>query len=208
MTGTSPKFARSIFINCPFDQQYQAMFLAIVYGVQDAGFIPRCAREAYDSGDVRISKITRIIGECQLSIHDISRTDLDPVHGLPRFNMPLELGIDLGCRAFGLGKLRSKKCLIFDSEAYRYQKFISDIAGQDPTAHDGDPKVAIAKISNWLRTDTSFTPIPGGRLLNQRCEQFTIDLPRLCAQIKVEVDELLFADYTRLVYEWLKANPI
>jgi hypothetical protein len=65
------------------------------------GFRPRCARETGDSGEVRLAKIERLMQECQFEIHDISAVELDPVHQLPGFNIPLELGIFSGCKRFG-----------------------------------------------------------------------------------------------------------
>ena len=52
--------------------------------------------------------------------------------------MPLELGLFLGAKRFGRGEQKSKTCLILDVERYRYQKFISDISGQDIAAHCGE----------------------------------------------------------------------
>ncbi len=43
--------------------------------------------EIDDSAQVRIDKIVRIIEECKYAIHDLSRTDPDPEHNLPRFNI-------------------------------------------------------------------------------------------------------------------------
>ena len=54
--------------------------------------------------------------------------------------MPLEQGIFLGAKRFGGTKQRDKRLLIFDIEAYRYQKFISDLAGIDIHAHQGRPE--------------------------------------------------------------------
>jgi hypothetical protein len=118
-----------VFINCPFDAQYQDLFEAITFAVFDCGFRPRCAREADDGSQVRITKIFDIIESCKFGIHDLSRTETDPQSNLPRFNMPLELGIFLGSKRFGRGRQRQKICLILDREQFRYQKFISDIAG-------------------------------------------------------------------------------
>ena len=115
------KFEENVFINCPFDEAYRPFFDAVVFTVHDAGFVARCALEASDSAEFRLQKIMKIIAECRYGIHDISRTELDPAHGLPRFNMPLELGIDLGCRAFGTAGQRQKKLLILDGQPYRYQ---------------------------------------------------------------------------------------
>ena len=100
----SPKTTDNVFINCPFDTDYKALFYAIVFTVHDCGFVARCALEEGDASQVRIDKIYSIIAECRYGIHDISRTELDENFGLPRFNMPLELGIFLGAKKFGTGE--------------------------------------------------------------------------------------------------------
>jgi hypothetical protein len=152
----------SVFINCPFDEAYQPLFRASVFAVFDCGFIPRCSLEVYDSGQVRIDRIAKIIAECRFGIHDISRTELDPAHGLPRFNMPLELGMFLGAQRFGSGRQKQKNCLVLDIERYRYQKFVSDIAGQDISAHDATAAILIARIRDWLRAASGVRKLPGG----------------------------------------------
>jgi hypothetical protein len=91
-------YDRSVFINCPFDDRYRPLFHAIIFAVHDCGFLARCALELEDSGEERIRKIKRIIRECQYGVHDISRVQLDSGTGLPRFNMPLELGLFLGAQ--------------------------------------------------------------------------------------------------------------
>src|SRR6266404_5075471 len=89
----------SVFINCPFDKQYQPIFDAIVFCVVACGFEPRCTLELTDAGEVRIENIYRLIAQCNHSIHDISRTEVKgQPYKLPRFNMPLELGIFLGAK--------------------------------------------------------------------------------------------------------------
>src|SRR5947207_9896562 len=91
----------SVFINCPFDKQYQPIFDAIVFCIAACGFVPRCTLELTDAGEVRIENIYRLIAQCNHSIHDISRTEVeDQPYRLPRFNMPLELGIFLGAKRF------------------------------------------------------------------------------------------------------------
>src|ERR1700741_757299 len=141
-----------VFINCPFDPEYEAIFQALVFSVHDCGFLARCAREVDDSGEVRIAKINRINRECQEGFHDISRTELDKTHQLPRFNMPLELGLFLGAKEFGTGRQKRKRTLILDTDRHRYQKFCSDIAGQDIKAHEGSVEKAIRAVRNWLAT--------------------------------------------------------
>src|SRR5947208_16908333 len=100
MDGAIDDYGRNVFINCPFDDSYKHLFDAAVFAVQAAGFYPRCALEARNSGQNRLYKIMDIISECRFGIHDISRTELTRGN-LPRFNMPLELGLDLGCWRYG-----------------------------------------------------------------------------------------------------------
>ncbi len=100
---TRPKLsrARSVFINCPFDSEYRPLFRAACFALMSCGYKPICALDFSDSGLVRFTEIIGMIAACGLSIHDISRVELDRHSGLPRFNMPLELGADLGLRIAG-----------------------------------------------------------------------------------------------------------
>ena len=151
-----------VFINCPFDPGYRAILDGIVFAICNLGFVARCALEDDDGGEIRLSKIERIIEACKFGIHDLSAVALDPVIDLPRFNMPLELGLFLGCKRFGANAQQKKKCLILDSDRYRYRNFISDIAGQDIHTHGGQPREAIIEVRNWLAGASGRRLLPGG----------------------------------------------
>jgi|SRR5215213_2617712 len=199
-------YEESVFLNCPFDSDYQRLFRALVFVIQDCGFTPRCALEADDGSEVRIGKIQRIIEESRYGVHDISRTELDTDSGLPRFNVPLELGIFLGAKYFGEARQRSKACIIFDRDRYRYQRFCSDIAGQDIRAHNCDERELIRGVRDALRTWRPDQAIPGGRTLFARYLAFTEAIPDLAAQLRLDPDELVFYDLTALVSTWVAAN--
>ena len=175
----------------------------MVFTVIDCGFAPRCSLEIDDGSEVRIDKIARIIGECRLGVHDLSRTEQDPTTGLPRFNMPLELGLFLGAKRFGGDAHVSKNCLILDLERYRYQKFISDLAGQDIRAHGGKVGPLISAVRDWLRTTSGRKDIPGGTDISGRFSIFLRDLPGLCARIALDETEMTFADYYAIAATWL-----
>jgi hypothetical protein len=197
---------RDVFINCPFSADYSENFRATVFAVVRSGFTPRCARESDDGGEVRIDKICRIIAESRYGVHDISKTDPDPKSGLPRFNMPLELGLFLGARKFG-GRIHlRKKALILDREPYRYQAFISDIAGQDIHAHGGDFRRLIEEVATWLRDEARDPDVPGGRAIASEFERFRADLPAIAAAKRLEPDELTFKDLTAIAAEWILAD--
>jgi hypothetical protein len=190
-----PRKRRSVFINCPFDGAYLPFFHAIIFTVTRCGFSPRCALEIIDSGGTRISKIEKLIEECPLGIHDISRTELDRASNLPRFNMPLELGLFLGAKRYGEGAQKRKRCLVLDSEPYRYQKFMSDIAGQDIEAHGGDIDTLIAKVRNFLNSTVRSAPLPSGAMVRADYDAFNAALPEICGRLKVDAAALDYRDF-------------
>jgi len=200
------EYEKSVFINCPFDTQYKPLFEAIVFAILDCDLRPRCALEVADASEVRIEKIFKIIGDCKYGIHDISRTEVTAASGLPRFNMPLELGMFLAAKRFGTGRQRRKACLILDSAPYRYQQSVSDIAGQDIQVHSNSVKDAISVIRNWLRNVTNSKVLPGGSEIYRRFQLFEHDLPALCKELRVQRDELIFDDSASIMYDWLKDN--
>src|ERR1700704_4098519 len=108
------EYRLQVFINCPFDREYRELFYAIVFAVKDCGYNARSALEISDAGEARLAKILKLISECGIGIHDISRTELDRRSKLPRFNMPLELGMFLGAKEYGDQKQRDKICLVLD----------------------------------------------------------------------------------------------
>ncbi|HYC92067.1 MAG TPA: hypothetical protein VEO54_22835 [Thermoanaerobaculia bacterium] len=196
---------RHVFINCPFDRAYRPLLRALLFAIYDCGFRARSALEVEDSGEVRVQKIIRIIGESPLGIHDISRVELDPSSNLPRFNMPLELGLFMGARAYGGADQQAKRALILDSDPYRYQKFCSDIAGQDIQAHGNKPYVAVELVRNWLSTPP--TVIPSGSVIAKRYRTFRSTLTEGCAKLQLNPRRLTFSDEVTLVVGWLQENP-
>ena len=199
-------YEESIFLNCPFDLEYRPIFQALVFVVHECGYFARCALEVEDSGQVRIQKIEQIIAECRFGVHDISRTKPDPENQLPRFNMPLELGLFLGAKRYGDARQQTKSCKILDTERFRFQKFCSDIAGQDISAHGGDPEKAVKAVRDWLRSSRPDILIPSGSKIVERYRQFQDDLPMLCETFRLDVEELTFIDLQNIVVEWLRAN--
>jgi len=203
---TSKAYSSNVFINCPFDDDYLEIRNALIFAIFDCGFVPRCALEEDDCGAVRFEKIKKIILESKFGIHDISRTQTDKKTKLPRFNMPLELGVFIGATRFGNKQQSMKKTLILDCEEHRYQSFISDIAGQDIRSHFNKPEEAIKHVRNWLNAASERKIIPGGKQILKRYKDFKSDLPEMCKLIPIGVEELTYNDYTNFISEWLKEN--
>ena len=203
-------YERNVFINCPFDDEYQPLFYAIVFTVNDLRFQAKCAKDESNAGKSRIEKIQDLIAECKYSIHDLSRVDLDPVNNLPRFNMPFELGLDLGCGRYGNSYQQKKVVLVLDTEQYRYQKYISDLAGCDAVAHHDSEEEVIDHVRNWLRLalDPDSVKTPSGSLIYLRYRQFQLELPSICSKVNWNINKLPFSDFCWSVADWVARNPI
>lgn len=206
---TSAAYGKSVFINCSFDTRFKPLFRAIVFTVIHCSYIPRSALEHSDGGEPRIQKIERLIGDCRFGIHDISRVELDRTTGLPRFNMPFELGLFLGARRHGVRKQRDKICLILDKERYRYQKFLSDISGQDIYDHGSRPARLIEKVRDWLsnHNGTATGPLPGGETIARNYDSYRRAIPDLAEGFELSPQKLTYSDELFLMREWRDSLP-
>ncbi len=201
---------RSVFINCPFDQNYRELFEAVLFAIAACGYKARCALEEDDSGSIRFDKLCRLISESQRSIHDLSRVEVG-YNDLPRFNMPFELGLAIGAKQFGGVRHRNKTSLIMVREPYLLPAYLSDLGGNDPKAHGGSPGKVIGIVRKYLGSRPNQAPLPGQQNLLDRFEQFQTDLPRLGAALHIRHTELNalenYADYCWFLAEFLKQNP-
>jgi hypothetical protein len=158
-------FETSIFINCPFDVDYETILQVILFTVTFLGFCPRLATESNNSGDVRLDKIRGLIESSLFSIHDLSRCQAKKKGEHYRLNMPFELGIDYGCRQYyGHGR-ENKRILILEERPYRYQAAISDLAGCDIQTHEADFQKAVRKVRNWLVSEAHIEAAGATRIL-------------------------------------------
>ncbi len=199
-------YSGNVFVNCPFDEEYLPILNAIIFAIFDCGFIPRSALEEDDGGITRFDKIKHLISISKFGIHDISRTELDEGTDLPRFNMPLELGVFVGAKRFGNTHQAKKNTLILDKEQYRYQMFMSDIAGQDIRSHENEPAQVISIIRNWLNSASDGITIQGGAAINERYERFLVALPEICGEVQLVVEEVTYVDYCNLASGWLRTR--
>lgn len=167
MSSPTDALNDSVFINCLFDEDFLEVFRAIVFAVKACGFQPRTAQDTSDSGQSRIQKITDLIVACDRGIHDISAVNLDAATSMPRFNMPLELGISLGIKWKGSKRQHRKRILVLDEKKHQYDMSTSDISGQDLSAHGLKPERAIGCVRDWLAQDRdpALPPLAGGTAL-------------------------------------------
>lgn len=157
-------FERSIFINCPFDEEYAPILQAVAFCVILLGYHPRLAPENADNAANRLDRIIDLIGQSKYGIHDLTRCKSSAEGEYARLNMPFELGIDHGFRRAGQGPLADKVILILESTRYDYQKALSDIAGWDIQVHNGDFQKAVRRVRDWLVDKAGADPIGSARI--------------------------------------------
>lgn len=193
----------SVFINCPFTDDYRELFHSIIFTVLSCGFRPRTAMEAGDAGDIRLDKIIRLIAESPYSIHDLSAVKLDKKNRLPRFNMPFELGLVIGCKKVAGPKFARRPILVMERASYTTQKCLSDIAGQDLKAHSGSVTRIINIVRTWLLQQSRRENIPGHVRIQSAFTAFYEVLPDLCDAAELDAPDISYSDFVSLAQQWL-----
>lgn len=144
------EFGRSVFVNCPFDEQYAPLLEAALFCIVYLGFVPRLANERLDGGENRHDKIVDLIKSCKYSIHDLSRSRAKAAGEVFRMNMPYEYGVDVGLRRSGAEPFDQKKFLIFEEKRFDLKPALSDIAGQDVESHEGNFQEIIRHVRDFF----------------------------------------------------------
>jgi len=200
-----PSYNRSVFMNCPFDAEYRPLFRALVFTLEACGFAARCALEVDDASETRAEKLIRIIKQSRYGIHDISRTELN-TDQLPRFNMPFEFGLFLGLKHSDSPRQRKKSVLVLDREPYRYQKFLSDISGQDIRSHSSATSELIRQVRHWIQSQSNVNVVGAAQLIADY-DRFSSLIPKLLAKLgKTESDLDNYRDFHQLVSNWVDLN--
>ena len=179
----------NVFVNVPFDDDYAALFDALIFVLYACGYRARCALEESDSGDIRLDKLVQLMRISPRSVHDLSRIDLGK-NDLPRFNMPFELGMAIGARRFGGPRHRSDRIKIMVTQPYKLPAYLSDLGGNDPDAHNSDPAELIRIVRNFLDISPAGGPLPGPAKLIDTFEAFKAALPELAGRIEHQPQEI------------------
>ncbi|CAN7581405.1 hypothetical protein [Caulobacter sp. LjRoot300] len=177
----------------------------MVFTIVLSGYYPRCALDSTDGAEVRIDKIARMIGECDWGIHDLSRVEVER-GALPRFNMPMELGLHLGARLLGEPRHRRKRALILDADRHRYDAALSDISGQDIESHGNDPDEAIRCVRDWLSDHRArdAPPLPGAGAMREDYRLFNAELATLLSPRRLDPGTLTHSDFVYAIHAWVQ----
>jgi hypothetical protein len=149
-----PEQWQTVFLNIPYDRQFESTYLAYVTALSAMGFLPRATLGI--AGHRRLDRIASLIESCPYSIHDLSRVQLDrnPPR-TPRFNMPFELGLAV---AWARANKRHR-WFVFESVNRRLAKSMSDLDGADPYIHDGTVRGVMREVCNaFVRPEQPTVP--------------------------------------------------
>jgi hypothetical protein len=195
-----------VFINCPFDREYQTLLRYMIFTLLYLDQEPSIALGDSDCATKRIDKIERLISESDFSIHDLSRIKAKKKSEYARLNMPFELGIDYG---ISFSKNKSKKYLILENEKYSYQKGLSDYSGFYIYAHHNDPDKLVKILRDWFvnnRIVNRSTPGANKIYLDYfDCWGFIFDSLIQKGYSEKETDDIPINEYIDITKEWKKS---
>ncbi len=200
---------KKIFINCPYDKDYESLLYIMIYTTLRFNHEPVFAFSESDEGDTRIEKIVNLINETEIGFHDISRCECIEVGEHYRLNMPFELGIDYGNRVF---KNEKNSIVILESSSYRHHKTISDLSGIDVLAHNNEPEKLVKVLRDWFvkkyNLNNVVSPIS---IAYEYYDGFNVWLYEKLVPLDYSeanfMDELSNYDYIQYVKEYFKVYP-
>ncbi|MGH9782411.1 MAG: hypothetical protein ACRD33_11405, partial [Candidatus Acidiferrales bacterium] len=124
---------------------FENLCLAYIAGVSAFGLKPRAALEIPTSTR-RLERILNLIQQCEYSIHDLSRVQLDrTAPRTPRFNMPFELGLTVALEKVAI---QGHSWIVCESMRFRLTKSLTDLDGTDPYIHDGTVRGLFRELGN------------------------------------------------------------
>ena len=187
--------------------EYRSLKRPLLFTIIYCGFNPCISSQKNDSAESRLKKIKNLIKNSKYSIHDLSRMEASKKGDLARFNMPFELGIDTGCKAFGKNWHSKKQFLIFDEKQYRYQKAISDMAGCDINHHSKDAEQLIIKTRSWFFNKVGRKQLKNGQYIWELYNEFITHLEDSCTKNHTPtLDQLADDEYIKYATKWISVR--
>lgn len=165
-----------VFLNYPFDEEFEQSARAIHFAVAAAGFVPVCARDLTSPDRPRLEILVDAIVNCRYSVHDLSRGRGEGDGNFARMNMPIEMGMAL---FHALQTQRAEhRCAFLVPQAHDYQRFASDLAGLDPRQYDDDTSL-VGTTYEWLRDVSPLANREATIRVGEKYEEFKTSIGRI-----------------------------
>ena len=142
VVGTRPA---DVFLNIPYDDKFERLYLAYIAGISAFGLVPRATLEIPTSTR-RLDRILKLLHKCEFALHDLSRVEIDRTPpSTPRFNMPFELGLSVAWAHISSSR---HSWFVLESRNYRLAKSLSDLNGTDVHIHNGKISGVFSALAN------------------------------------------------------------
>ncbi|MHB8502761.1 MAG: hypothetical protein ACYDCG_09530 [Candidatus Acidiferrales bacterium] len=171
-----------VFLNLPYDSKFENLYLSYICAIYAFGMVPRVTLEI-PGGARRLDRIFGLIQGCGISVHDLSRVELDRKKPrTPRFNMPFELGLAVGWEKIGGGR---HVWFVMEAKDYRLEKSLSDLKGTDPYIHGGTIEGVFREIGNAFVRQGMQPTVPQMRSIYRHVENGVPAILRRCGAASV-----------------------
>lgn len=134
------------FLNIPFDQRYESLYLAFIAGLSGFGLVPQAVLQVLGS-QRRLDRLVRLLGACKYSLHTSPESNSTPAARRRHDSIcPSNLGWLWqmpNIVAMGIGGLSEAK-------GFRVLKSLSDIDGTEVYIHRGGPIGVLRGLTNAL----------------------------------------------------------
>ncbi len=138
-----------VFLNYPFDDDFQLLADAMSFAVVASGMLPVCAKDLSVPDRPRLDTLVDAIRQCHYSAHDFTRFTGEGTQNMSRMNMPVEMGMAV---FYAITTQRNEhRCAFFVSTPHDYHVFASDLSGLDPMCHQSDDERLLSQMYEWLR---------------------------------------------------------
>jgi hypothetical protein len=137
-----------VFLNHPFDPDFETLAYAFQFAVVAANLLPVCALDTSFPDHPRLTMLVEAISNCAYSAHDLSRCKGEGAENFARMNMPIEMGMALYPAL--LTQRQEHRCVFFVPKPHEYHHFASDLGGLDPRCHNNSDLTLVAEMYRWL----------------------------------------------------------
>ena len=93
-----------------------------------------------------------------------------------------------------------------ENKPYQWQKYLSDMAGNDIIAHGNRSDKIIGLVRDFLNSHRPKVDVPGARFVRYEYNRFSSELPGYLERLGHEDSELQFKDLLKIVIEWQKSR--
>ena len=156
--------------------------------------------------DFRLISILNLIRTSKFGIHDLSRHTAQYAGEFSRFNLPFELGLDIGSKVFGGSGFANKKIIVLDHALHDYDSYLGDLSGQDIITHKGDPRILMNEVRDWFSRIYQHKLLPGTDSIWRAYFYYNDALKDKLkpSWSQEDIENMQMSEYRKFANQWIK----